>query len=146
MGRKPSTKYKPIQEKDLPKLVRNAVEYVLNTEGPVETHRTLQVPWKSVIVWEGKPSIDNPHKTKITFYGYTNFEPAYARYEGKFGIWEVRLTSWNGRFEDPKERAKNYPCNQTYALPWLIEASDEWRETLEQRRARLRQWFEEGIL
>lgn len=140
-----STKYKPIAEKDLPKLVKRAVE---NAIAPHDTSRisgqSLQIPFKETVFWESKPSFSDPHWTKITFYGNTRFEQGFAVYEGMYGKWQVDLVGISGPIL--QKRWEIEPCNRTYGTPQCVQASDEWRETPEQRKERIKQWIEEGVL
>lgn len=138
------TKYSPT-EKDLPRLVRARVEGAM---APHDTSRasggSIKVGFKETILWEERPTWSNPHWTKITFHGNTRFEQGFAEYEGPYGKWWVRLQGLTGPIT--YERLETEPCNRTYGTPKCEEPSDEWRETPEQRKERIRQWIEDEIL
>lgn len=139
------TKYKPIAEKDLPKLVRNAVEGAI---APHDTSRpsgnSIKVGFKETIFWERRPTWHYLHWTKITFHGNTRFQQGFAEYEGLYGKWHVDLVGSAGPIS--KEKWEIEPCNRTYGIPQCIQSSEEWRETAEQRKERIRQWIQEEIL
>jgi hypothetical protein len=138
------TKYQAT-EKDLPKLVKARVEGAMC---PHDTSRScgtsIKIGFKETIQWESRPTWHDPHWTKITFYGNTRFEQGFAEYEGPYGKWRVYLVGLTGPIS--KEKWQIAPCERTYGAPWCIEPSDEWHETPEQRKERIKRWIEEGVL
>lgn len=142
MSTKPFTR----KEEDLHKYVRNTIEGVMKQCGNAGVlHNHIEVPFGETIEWEEKPTFMNPHWTKITFYGYTRFQQAFAHYDGEFGVWEVDLALQFGP-PDNEELARRRPCVRTWGKAQCFTRSDEWRETSEQRKERLKKWFEEGVL
>src|SRR6266702_3643723 len=131
---------KPVirQEEKLHIYVKNTIEAVIKQCGTagITTH-SIQVPFGATIRWEEKPTFTHPHWTRIVFYGYTRLERGFAHYEGEFGVWEIDLALWGGYPVDTEE-AKRKPCVRTWGKAQCFTCSDEWRETIEQRRERLR--------
>jgi hypothetical protein len=140
------TKVRPIREKDLPRYVKAEIEGII---APHETSRisgkALQIPFQAEVEWEERPTVLHPHWTKVIFYGATRFAQGFAHYRGQYGEWQIDLAPWNGPIETIEE-AQSVPCTRTWGTAHCIKASDEWRETQEQRRARIQQWIDEGIL
>jgi hypothetical protein len=139
---------KPVirQEEKLPIYVKNTIDAIMKQCGTAGmTGYSIEVPFGATIEWEEKPTFTHPHWTRITFYGYTRLQQAFAHYEGEFGVWEIDLALWNGP-SDSAEIAQRKPCTRTWGKAQCFTRSNEWRETSEQRKERLKKWFDEGIL
>ena len=135
------TKLRVITEESLPARVRNIVQNAMDTYG----QNPILIHFKQVVEWEERPSISsNPHWTKIVFHGATRFNRPYAIIDCLYGKWDVPLSMRVG-LHDYGE-LKDKPATRTWGTPTCIEPSDEWRETKEQRIARLQIWIEQGVL
>lgn len=126
--------------------VKNTISSIMPDCGNAGMYgRSIEVPFGETVEWVEKPTFSNPHWTKVTFYGYTRFEEAFARYEGEYGIWEIGLALFGGPPAND-EIARRRPCVRTWGRAKCYTPSNEWRETKEERHTRLVKLIDDGIL
>jgi len=132
-----STKIRPVVPE---KAVRNYIAGIFQ-EGAMRKFYGIggarEVGFHEVWIWEERPTFTDPHYTKVTFKGKTHISNGWARYEGKFGVWIIDLTSGSSGDEQRKV------CTKVWGKPYCTHPSNEWNETQDQRKERLAVLFEQ---
>jgi hypothetical protein len=129
-----------VTEGKLPKLVRDIVNEAISSSS------AHPIGWKEEWVREQSPTFEDPHYTRIYFYGCNRFRYAYARYEGPYGKWMVSLLPDFGVSWQEEEARKIHPAERaSRSAASCLEPSNEWCESGDERRARIAAWCEQGV-